>query len=212
MRYWDLGLIAASSALLIGWLVGRIKKDLTHQIRALNTLRVLLAVLPLSLYTVVFFLHGLSLQFGKPLRASAGRLTILISVLGISLLLLICAAFVALTLLHALWARIERALSSRQLRETTGALLRMQISLGQSKAGLAANLSLLVLLPIPLWLARFKHQLFLNFPEAVNWQDNSCFYVLTLLMLATALYGLRRHYELWVKERELYRRLSQLLA
>ncbi|MBI4455370.1 MAG: hypothetical protein HY644_05660 [Acidobacteria bacterium] len=208
MRYWDLGLIAASSALLMGWLLGRIKNDLPHQIRALNGIRLFLAVLPLSLYTVVLFMYQLSFLFGKPLKATTGQITILISILGLSSLLLICAVFVGLTLLHALWTHIEQALRSRQLRESTDAVLRMQISLGQSKAGLLANVILLALLPIPLMLLRFRRQLFTYFPREVDWQNGTWFYILTMLILATALYGLRRHYELWVKERELYRRLS----
>jgi hypothetical protein len=208
MRYWDLGLIAASAALLIGWLIGQIREDLPHQIVALNRIRLFLAVLPLSLYTVVFFLLALSAQFGKPLQATASKLTLLISAMGFALLLLVCAAFIGLTLLHTLWTHIENALSSRHLRESAGALLRMQISLGQSRAGLLANLSLLALMPLPLWLAKFRYRLFLNFPQVVQWQSSAYFYILTLLMLLTALYGLRRHYELWVKERELYRRLS----
>ena len=209
MRVWDLALITGSAVILMAWLLGRLRMDLFSQIRLLNIVRVFLAVLPLSLYTVIFFLHELSLQLGKPLAATTGTPTILISILGISLLFLICALFVGLTLLHELWPRIEKALRSRQMRDgTTAALLRLQISLGQSKAGLLANLILLALMPIPILLLHFHRTLFAHFPRQVDWQSGTWFYILTMLMLPTALYGLKRHYELWLRERELYRKLS----
>ena len=208
MRYWDLGLIAASAALLVGWLLGRIRTDLSGQIRTLNGIRTFMALLPLSVYTVVFFLYELSLLLGKPLRVTTGRLTVAISILGLSLLFLVCAVFVGLTLLHTLWIRIEQALRGRQVREGAGALLRMQISLGECKRGLLANLILMMMMPVPLCLLRFRRQLSVYFPMQVGWQSGTPFYILAMLMLATALYGLRRHYDLWLREQNLYRKLT----
>ena len=208
MKFRDWALIAISAVLVMVWLLSRIQKDLTVQIRTLNGVRVFIAALPLSLYSVVFFLHELSSMLGEPVRVTTRKLTTLIIVFGLCSLFLICAAFIGLTLRQALWARIEHGLRSRNLRGDAGAMLHMQISLGQSKAGLLANLTLLALMPIPLFLLRFKRQLFAHFPNQVYWQAGTWFYVLTMLMLATALYGLRRHYDLWMRERELYRKLS----
>ncbi len=208
MKFRDWALIAMSGVLVVVWLLGRMKKDLSDQIRTLNSIGVFIAALPLSLYSVVFFLHELSSMLGEPVKVTARKLIMLISIFGFSSLFLICAAFIGLTLRQALWARIEYGLRSRRLRGDAGAVLHMQISLGQSKAGLLANLTLLALMPIPLFLLRFKRQLFAHFPHQVDWQAGTWFYILTMLMLATALYGLRRHYDLWMRERELYRKLS----
>jgi hypothetical protein len=208
MKFRDWALIAMSAVLMMAWLLGRIKKDLPNQIRTFNGIRVFLAALPLSLYIVVFFLYELSSLLGEPLKLTARKLIVLNSILGFSSLFLICAVFIGLTLRQALWARIEHGLRSVQLRGDTGAVLRMQISLGQSKAGLLANLTLLALMPIPLFLLRFKRQLFAHFPGQVNWQAGTSFYILTMLMLATALYGLRRNYELWIREKELYKQVA----
>ena len=207
-HYWDLGLIAASGALLIVWLLGRLRADLSGQIRTVNGIRTFIALLPLSLYAVVFFMYHLSHLLGKPLWAIAGILTITISILGLLLLFLICALFLGLMLLHVLRARIEPALRSRQIRAGTQALLRLQISIGECKAGLLANLILLMMMPVPLFLLRFRRQLFDYFPTQVGWQSGAPFYILAGLMLATALYGLRRHYYLWLREMELYRKLT----
>ena len=212
MRYWDLGLIAGSAVLLMGWILGRISKDLPRQIRTLNSLRLFLALLPLSAYTGVFFLYELSLLFGKPIRPSTGRLILLISAQGLALFFLICAVFVGLTLFHSLWRRIEEALRSRQLRDNAGALLHIQLSMGQSKAGLLANVILLALMPVPLILLRFERKLVAYFPAEVDAQLGTLLYILALLMLATALYGLRRHYVLWIRERELYLQVASGLA
>lgn len=205
-------MIAGSAVLLMGWILGRISKDLPRQIRTLNGLRVFLALLPLSAYSGVFFIYELSLLFGKPIKSSTGRLILLISAQGLALFFLICAVFVGLTLLHSLWRRIEVSLRSRQLRDNAGALLHIQLSMGQFKAGLLANIILLVLMPVPLFLLRFERKLVAYFPTEVDSQLGTLLYVLALLMLATSLYGLRRHYELWVRERELYLQVASGLA